>query len=55
MVALTVVLGVLVVGLVVLVLVVPARTIRREGSTPAEDRARVLLGDADEPNGPPPR
>ena len=52
MIVLTVLLGAIVLALVALVIVVPARTLRREGSVPAADRARELLGDPDD-DGPP--
>lgn len=55
MVVLTLVLGAIVLGLVALVVVVPARTMRREGSVGAADRARVLLGESEHPDGPPSR
>lgn len=52
MVVLTLALGGIVLGLVALVVVVPARTMRREGSVGAADRARVLLGDPENHDGP---
>ena len=55
MIVLTVLLGAIVLAVLLLVVVVPARTLRREGSVDAADRARVLLGDPDDPDGPPPR
>jgi hypothetical protein len=55
MLVLTIVLGVIVVGSALLVVLVPRRTVRREGAMPSDDRARVLLGEHADPDRPPDR
>lgn len=52
MIVLTLLLGAIVLSLVALVVVVPTRTLRREGGVDAADRARVLLGEVDDTDGP---
>lgn len=52
MIVLTLLLGSIVLALVALVAVIPAPTMRREGGVDAADRARVLLGDVHDADGP---
>jgi hypothetical protein len=41
-----------IVAVAVLVVAIPARSVRREGKMTAADRARVLLGEIDDPETP---
>jgi hypothetical protein len=44
--------AVVIVAVAVLVVAIPAGSVRREGTMTAEDRARVLLGETDDPEAP---